>query len=40
MENFKITRDGKYDHMANIAMKIRNKLPIIEQSINNFFEHH
>jgi hypothetical protein len=37
---FKIYRDGRYDRSANIKMKIRNKWPVVETAINNFFTNH
>jgi len=40
INTFKITRDGRYDHKANITMKLRNKLPAIEKAIDNFFTNH
>jgi len=40
MENFKILRNGQYDHKANIQLKIRNAWPPIENKITDFFEKH
>jgi len=40
LNEFKIYREGRYDKVANIKMKIRNKLPTIEAKINDFFTNH
>lgn len=37
MNNFKIYREGRYDHKAMIAMKIKNQLPIILQKLDDGF---
>lgn len=37
MENFKIYRESKYDFKANLAMKIRNKVPIILNKLDDGF---
>lgn len=40
MNDFKIYREGHYDHKAMIALKIRSKLPAVIGAIDNFFENH
>ena len=40
MNDFKIYRDGKYDIKANIALKVKNRLPIIINKVDNFFINH
>jgi len=37
MNDFKITRDGKYDIKANIALKVRMKAPVILQKLDDAF---
>lgn len=40
MENFKIYNNGKYDYKANLALKLRQKLPPIIDKIDHYFTNH
>jgi hypothetical protein len=37
MENFTIYKNGKYDTIANLKIKINKQLPVVADRIDTFF---
>ena len=40
MENFTIYKEGQYDYIANLKIKLKKKLPVVIKTVDNFFENH